>query len=66
MPTCWNSEKDCIDSHVNLRPIVESMMGNSVNKLGAFKLTDDQWNLAIELKDVLIVFCSQFLVLHIM
>jgi hypothetical protein len=55
VPTRWNSEKDCIDSHVNLRPVVESLTGNSANKLGAFKLSDDQWKLAIELKDVLVV-----------
>lgn len=53
VPTRWNSEKDCVDSHVNLRPVIESMTGNSANKLAAFKLTDHQWNLTIELKDVL-------------
>jgi hypothetical protein len=51
----WNLEKDCINSHVNLRPVIESMTRNSANKLSAFKLADHQWNLAIELKDVLTV-----------
>jgi hypothetical protein len=55
VPTRWNSDKACIDSHVDLRPVVESMIGNTANKLGAFKLTEDQWKLAIELKDVLLV-----------
>jgi hypothetical protein len=58
VPTRWNSEKDCIDSHVNLRPVVESITGNSANKLGAFKLSEEQWKLTLELKDVLIVSAS--------
>jgi hypothetical protein len=29
VPTRWNSEKDCLDSHINLRPAVESLTGNS-------------------------------------
>jgi hypothetical protein len=55
VPTRWNSEKDCIDSHINLLPVVESIIGNTANKLGAFKMSADQWNLALELKDVLVV-----------
>ena len=39
--TWWNSDKACIDSHVNLRPVIESMIGNTANKLSAFKLTED-------------------------
>ena len=42
VPTRWKLAKDCIDSHVNLQPVFESMTGNSANKLGAFKLADDQ------------------------
>ena len=53
--TWWNSEKACIDSHIDLQPVVESMIGNTANKLSTFKLTEDQWKLAIELKDVLLV-----------
>ena len=45
----------CIDSHVALKPIVESIIGNTANKLGAFKLSDDQWSLAHELSEVLSV-----------
>lgn len=61
VPTRWNSEKDCLDSHVNLRPAVESLTGNSANKLSAFKLTPEQWNLVIDLKDVLVVSSSYVL-----
>jgi hypothetical protein len=67
VPTRWNSEKDCLDSHVNLRPVVESIIGNTANKLGAFKLMEEQWKLAIELKDVLVIcphpFCLRILML---
>lgn len=55
VPTRWNSEHDWIDSHVALKPIVESIIGNTANKLGAFKLSDDQWSLAHELSEVLSV-----------
>ena len=55
VPTRWNLDKACIDSHVDLQPVIESMISNTANKLSAFKLTEDQWKLAIELKDVLLV-----------
>ena len=51
VPTCWNSEKDCVDTHCHLKPIVLLITGNP--KLKPFKLSDEQWALAEELRDVL-------------
>ena len=55
VPTHWNSEKDCIDAHCHLKPIVLLITGDP--KLKAFKLLDEQWALAEELRDVLNVCC---------
>jgi hypothetical protein len=43
VPTHWNSEKDCIDAHCHLKPIVLLITGDP--KLKAFKLSDEQWAL---------------------
>ncbi|KAJ6587465.1 hypothetical protein DFH09DRAFT_909471 [Mycena vulgaris] len=56
IPTRWNSEYDCLESHMHFFNPVEALTVSTVNKLGSFKLTDLQWLLAQEVLDVLAIF----------
>ncbi|KAJ7433236.1 hypothetical protein B0H11DRAFT_1939659 [Mycena galericulata] len=56
VPTRWNSDYACIDSHLYLRDPVEALTGQAGNKLSSFCLTSVQWSLAKEVKDVLGIF----------
>ncbi|KAJ7909565.1 hypothetical protein B0H13DRAFT_2330270 [Mycena leptocephala] len=53
VPTRWNSDYACIDSHLYLRDPVEALTGQAGNKLSSFRLTSVQWSLPKEVKDVL-------------
>jgi len=65
VPTRWNSEKDCVDAHCHLKPIVLLITGDP--KLKAFKLSDEQWALAEELRDVLnVVICCCCVLLRLL
>ena len=55
VPTRWNSDFDCLYSHLYFKTVVESMTGVTENKLKAYCLTDDQWDLAEDLQAVLVV-----------
>jgi hypothetical protein len=55
VPTRWNSDFDCLYSHLYLKSVVQSMTGVSENKLKAYRLSDDQWDLAKDLQAVLVV-----------
>ncbi|KDR72413.1 hypothetical protein GALMADRAFT_74105, partial [Galerina marginata CBS 339.88] len=56
MPTRWNSEFDCLYSHLYFKKIVQSMTGVSAYKLKAYRLDDEQWKLAVDLQSVLLLF----------
>ncbi|KAJ7504698.1 hypothetical protein B0H11DRAFT_2221432 [Mycena galericulata] len=56
VPTRWNSDYACIDSHLYLRDPVEALTGQAGNKLSSFRLTSVQWSLPKEVKDVLGIF----------
>ncbi|KAF6753990.1 hypothetical protein DFP72DRAFT_813346 [Ephemerocybe angulata] len=54
--TRWNSDEDCLKSHLYFRRPVEQLTGLSETKLAAYRLTDSQWKLAGDLADALEVF----------
>jgi hypothetical protein len=55
VPTCWNSEFDCLYSHLYFKSVIQSMTAVSENKLKAYHLSEEQWDLAEDLQAVLVV-----------
>jgi hypothetical protein len=53
VPTRWNSDLTCLDAHLYFRSPVEQLTGAAVNKLQAYRLSEDQWNLAEILSAIL-------------
>jgi hypothetical protein len=47
--TRWNSEKTCIESHVQKRPAVKQLTADRDLSLKKYQLTDPQWELAEQL-----------------
>ncbi|KAF8808169.1 hypothetical protein BYT27DRAFT_7291704, partial [Phlegmacium glaucopus] len=56
VPTRWNSDFDCLYSHLYFKTVVQSMTGVTENKLKAYRLSEDQWDLAEDLQAVLVLF----------
>jgi hypothetical protein len=46
---------DCLDAHVHFKPAIQQLTAVASNKLQAYKLTEEQWDLAEELAEVLVV-----------
>jgi hypothetical protein len=53
VPTRWNSDLTCLDAHLYFRSPVEQLTGPAINKLKAYKLTEEQWTLAETLSAIL-------------
>lgn len=53
----WNTEYDSIDTSLTLETPVRALLKEKDLNLKAFKLSDDQWELAADLRDVLEVRC---------
>ncbi|KAJ7706906.1 hypothetical protein B0H17DRAFT_918444, partial [Mycena rosella] len=49
----WNSDYDSLDTALILEQPVRTLLKEKDLNLKAFKLTDDQWNLTADLRDVL-------------
>ena len=61
VPTRWNADFDCLDAHVFFKDIVQAMTGVCANKLTAYHLNDEQWEISDEILEVLKVsFDSSF------
>ncbi|KAJ7147415.1 hypothetical protein C8R43DRAFT_889998, partial [Mycena crocata] len=56
VPTRWNSDKACLESHIYFRGPIESLTAVSAHKLQSFRLTDPQWQLAKVLNGILTIF----------
>ncbi|KAH8110930.1 hypothetical protein DFH11DRAFT_728116 [Phellopilus nigrolimitatus] len=56
VPTRWNSDFQCLETHVYFRTIVEQLTAPAENKLRAFKMSEIQWDLALHLVDILAIF----------
>jgi len=61
VPTRWNSDFDCLDAHIFFRDVIQAMTGVHSNKLTAYRLNDEQWELADEILEVLKVLFDIFL-----
>ena len=53
VPTCWNSDLDCLAAHIAFETPVKQLTSNSSNKLKQYALTEEQWKLAKQLGKVL-------------
>lgn len=60
VPTRWNSDLTCLDAHLYFKSPIEQLTGAAVNKLQAYRLSDDQWDLAQTLSDILQVIIFVF------
>ncbi|KAF8995763.1 hypothetical protein BDQ17DRAFT_1250400, partial [Cyathus striatus] len=56
VPTHWNSDLDCLSAHIYFQPIIEQLTGNSNNNLSGFHLSEEQWKLAQQVEEVLLLF----------
>ncbi|KAL1707230.1 hypothetical protein EV121DRAFT_278135 [Schizophyllum commune] len=54
--TRWNSDYKCLDDYLVLKAAVEALTSQSDLKLHAYRLTQRQWELSKELRDLLRIF----------
>ncbi|KAH6894754.1 hypothetical protein BKA70DRAFT_1375748 [Coprinopsis sp. MPI-PUGE-AT-0042] len=52
----WNSDFNCLNSHLHFKNEVQSLTAISSNNLRAYQLTDSQWKIALDLRDCLEIF----------
>ncbi|KAF8987428.1 hypothetical protein BDQ17DRAFT_1258553 [Cyathus striatus] len=55
-PTHWNSDLNCLQSHIYFQEVVKQLTVGS--DLKGFHLSEEQWNLAQEVEEVLLLFES--------
>jgi hypothetical protein len=53
VPTRWNSDLTCLDAHLYFRSPVEQLTGAAINKLQAYRLSEEQWDLSETLSAIL-------------
>ena len=53
--THWNSDFDCLAAHLHFKNIIQSLTGVSENKLKSYRLSDELWDLADDVQEVLLV-----------
>ena len=53
--TRWNSDFDCLAAHLHFKNIIQSLTGVSENKLKSYRLSDELWDLADDVQEVLLV-----------
>lgn len=55
VPTRWNSDLDCLLSHFYFREVIQQLTAVSSNNLQAYRLTPEQWKMAEDVREVLLV-----------
>lgn len=53
--TRWNSDLDCLMSYMHFKDIITTLTSKSGLRLKKYELTSDQWLLAEDVKEVLLV-----------
>ena len=61
--TRWNSDLTCLEAHIHFKNVIQQLTGVAANKLQAYRLSDEQWELADDLVEVLMV--SNIFSLHV-
>jgi hypothetical protein len=59
--TRWNSDLTCLNAHLYFRSPIEQLTGAAVNNLRAYRLSEEQWDLAETLSSILEVKYLYFL-----
>lgn len=59
--TRWNTELDCLRSHVHFRSAIKQLVADRDLSLKRYDLTESQWDLAMQLVSELKVYSSFFL-----
>jgi len=59
VPTRWNSDLNCLLAHFYFRDVVEQFTAIPSLKLHAYRLSDTQWRIADDVREVLLV-CPSF------
>ncbi|KAI0246221.1 hypothetical protein BJV78DRAFT_1277267 [Lactifluus subvellereus] len=54
--TWWNSDLTCLEAHVHFKNVIQQLTGVATNKLQAYRLSDQQWDLADDLIEALMIF----------
>ena len=55
VPTWWNYDLECLDAHFYFCDIIEQLTAVSSNGLQAYHLTHEQWEIASDVQEVLLV-----------
>jgi hypothetical protein len=55
VPTCWNSDLDCILDHLHFQNVIEQLTANRGNSLQAYQLSNEQWKTAEDIVEILLV-----------
>jgi hypothetical protein len=53
VPTRWNADLTCLNAHLHFKSPIEQLTGAAINKLKAYRLSDEQWDLATTLSAIL-------------
>ena len=61
--TCWNSTYNMLEIDIEYCEELEAMTGNQKMKMRQYKLTEEDWNIATQLQDVLKV-CYYYLLFN--
>ena len=64
VPTRWNSDLECLLAHMHFKNIVEQLTAISSLKLTAYGLSEDQWKIADDVCQVLLVFNLLYLIIY--
>ncbi|KDR68282.1 hypothetical protein GALMADRAFT_42456, partial [Galerina marginata CBS 339.88] len=55
VPTRWNADLDCLESHFYFRDVVEQLTAIPSLKLKAYHLSTDQWAMASDVQEILLL-----------
>lgn len=55
VPTRWNSDLQCILSHLYFKEVIEQLTATPSLNLKAYRLSSDQWSIAEDVSEVLYV-----------
>jgi len=55
VPTCWNSDLACLLSHIYFKDIIEELTSKTSLGLKSYRLSDAQWKMAEDVREILLV-----------
>jgi len=55
VPTRWNSDLECLLTHMHFKDIVEQLTAVTTNGLQTYHLTEEQWLTSADIQEILLV-----------